>query len=321
MFFRVPRQFPLRPSSRSPGAAVAFDEDRFVLRTSDGRLWRCSLPAGLLTASPTEPNCASPSELARAIRDGLTRLGQGDRRPSDAVIALPDRAVHAGFTGSARSAAVRNLRSELIGGLVAAGAARSAGLDARFRFGNFSTGRWRERSTLGAVSGVSVVSQYEAVAEAAGLRSRWTDATSLAVLPEWLAASAGGADRRILLLLHRRHFVLAQATGQRLTGFRLKLRAELDPEPPLLAVRRLGEPKASRLSVLGEGARRLGAALDSAGFPVRDIRDGGGADGDVEDRSGISPVTRWALAALLRRAGMRAAPLVPDSGGTSREAA
>ena len=314
----MPRKFSIRPSARRPGVAVAFDEDRFVVRTSDGRLWRRSLPGGLLAPSPTEPNCASTAELARALRDGLTALGPGDGRPRDAVIALPDRAVHAGFAEGARAAAVRKLRSGLIGGLLTPGAGGSAGLDSRFRFGSFSTGGWREGATLGAVSSVSVVSQYEAAAEAAGLRSRWTDATSLAVLPEWLAAGSGG-DRRILLLLHRRHFVLARATGRRLTGFRLKLRAELDPEPPLLAVRRLGEPGGARLSALGEGARRFAAALESAGFPAPEIREAGVAAGAGDDRSGVSPVTRWALAALLRRAGMRAAPLASRAAG--REAA
>lgn len=276
----------LRPSARRHGVGIAFADDHLVLGTSDGRLARSPLPAGFLTPSPTEPNCASTAGLARTIRDGLAGLDLDPRRRRDGVIALPDRAVHVGFVASA--AALRRLRAELIGGIFPKGAATGPDL---VRFGSLTTGPWNRRSTLGAVSGASVVSQYEAAAEAAGVRPRWADATSLAVLPEWLAGATG---RRALLLLHRRHFALAEATDGALTGFRLKLRAECDPDPPLLALQRLDRPGELRLAVWGDGARALGGAV----HPPAEVHEGGE----------VSPLTAWALAALLRRAGLRAAP-------------
>ena len=160
---------------------------------------------------------------------------------------------------------------------------------------------------LGAVTGSPVVQQYEAAAEAAGLRVRWVDATSLAVLPEWLGESTGESECRLLLLLHRRHFVLATARGPRLTGFRMKLRAPLDPDPPALAVRRATESARHSVGVWGDGAAKVADAVRSAGLTLAETRDTG-KDGDA---TAVSPVTDRALAALLRRVGEKPAPLAP----------
>ena len=298
--------FSLRHRARRP-VGIAFSGDHLLVRASDGRWTRSRLPAGFVTASPTAPNLASSAEAARVVQAAVAALGPGGGRSRDTVIALPDRAAHAAFSERSGSGAARKLRAELVRGLAAGSGAGSPGLDARFRFGTLSSGRLKHRSTLGAVSGATVVQQYEMAAEAAGLRVRWVDGASLAVLPEWLAAAGGASGKRILLLLHPRHFVLAAASGRRLTGFRMKLRAVLDPEPPLLAVRRLGETGALRVAVWGDGADAAAEALRSAGLPADEVF----ATEAGEGRPAVSPVTDRALAALLRRIGARVTELAP----------
>ena len=296
-----------RPGTRRLALAIAFRSDHLVVRVSDGRWVRWRLPPEFLTASPTEPNLASSVEAARAVQAALGVLSSPGGRFGDAVIALPDRAAHAALSDTAGSRAVRKLRSALVRGLAASSGSDAPERDGRFRFGTMASGPRGRRSVLGAVTGAPVVQQYEAAAEAAGLRVRWVDATSLAVLPEWLGRAEGGADRRLLLLLHRRHFVLATALGGRLAGFRMKLRAALDPEPPVLAARSAAEAGKPPIAVWGDGAAAAAEALRSTGCRVRDIR-GTGEDGG---RSAVSPVTDQALAALLRRVGVRPAPLLP----------
>lgn len=287
--------------------ALAFRRDHLLVRTGDGRWVRWRLPSEFVTASPTEPNLASAVEAARAVQSALGVLAPRDSRFGDAVIALPDRAAHAALSGTAGSRASRKLRTELVRGLTASSGPDARDLDGRFRFGTLASGSPGRRSVLGAVTAAAVAQQYESAAEAAGLRVRWVDATSLAVLPEWLAGGRGNGDERLLLLLHRRHFVLAAAAGPRLTGFRMKLRAALDPEPAALAV--LGATRGARrpVQVWGDGAESVAEALRSAGHSPRDIRDAGSdAEGSL-----VSPVTDRALGALLRRVGVRAASLRP----------
>ena len=286
---------------------MTFRRNHLMIRTGDGRWVRWRLPADFVTPSPTEPNLASSVEAARAVQAALRALAAPNGGFRDAVIALPDRAAHAGLSEGAGSRAVRRLRSELVRGLATTSAPSPSELDGRFRFGTLASGAFGRRSVLGAVTGSPVAQQYEAAAEAAGLRVRWVDATSLAHLPEWLGRAAGKADRRLLLLLHRRHFVLATASGERLTGFRMKLRAALDPDPPALAVRRATEGGSHAVSILGDGAAAVADLVRSAGPPpveARDAKEGGGTPA-------VSPVTDGALAALLRRAGERPAPLHP----------
>ena len=278
-----------------------------MIRTSDGRWVRWRLPADFVAPSPTEPNLASSVEAARAVQAALRALAAPHGGFGVAVIALPDRAAHAGLAEGSGARAVRRLRSELVRGLATTSAPSSTELDGRFRFGTLASGSLGRRSVLGAVTGSPVARQYEAAAEAAGLRVRWVDATSLALLPEWLGRAAGKSDRRLLLLLHPRHFVLATASGQRLTGFRMKLRAALDPDPPALAVRRATESGRHAVSILGDGAAAVGDQVRSLGMAVGQARDA--VDGG--ETPGVSPVTDGALAALLRRAGERPAPLDP----------
>lgn len=284
-----------------------------MVRTSDGRWVRWRLPADFVAPSPTEPNLASSVEAARAIQAALRALASPNGGFRDAVIALPDRAAHAALSEGAGARAVRRLRSELVRGLATTSAPSSSELDGRFRFGTLASGSPGRRSVLGAVTGALVAQQYEAAAEAAGLRVRWVDATSLALLPEWLGRASGKSDRRLLLLLHRRHFVLATAAGERLTGFRMKLRAALDPDPPALAVRRAAENRRHAVSILGDGAAAVADPVRSMGLPLAEARDA------VEDAEtpGVSPVADAALAALLRRAGERPAPLNPIPVSTS----
>ncbi len=264
-----------------------------------------ALPGDFVTASPTEPNLASSAEAARAVQAALAALTAGGGRAEDAVIALPDRATHASLLKTAGSRSVRRLRAELIQGLAAGAGSGFPERDGRFRFGTLQTGPLRRRSALGAVSGTLVVRQYEAAAEAAGLRVRWVDAQSLSLLPEWLATADAAVGERMLLLLHQRHFVLVAAAGRRLSGFRMKLRARLDPDPPVLAARRLAEAGTPGIQVWGDGAIEVAEALRSAGHPPREVRE----TGEGEDRASVSPVTGRALAALLRRIGARPAPL------------
>ena len=284
---------------------MAFRRDHVLVRTSDGRWVTGRLPADLLTPSPTEPNLGSSVEAARAIRAALGTLASPGSRFADAVIALPDRAAHAALSEVAGSRAVRKLRSELVRGLTSSSGPELHKLDGRFRFGILTSGSLGRRSVLGAVTGSPVVQQYEAAVEAAGLRVRWVDATSLAVLPEWLARISSEAGRRLLLLLHRRHFVFAAASGRRLTGFRMKLRAALDPEPPALAVRRATQSGRHPVVVWGDGATVAADVLRSAGHTVAEVRD----TGEGPESSAVSPVTEGALAALLRRVGEKPSPL------------
>ena len=284
---------------------MAFRRDHVLVRTSDGRWVTWRLPADLLTPSPTEPNLGSSVEAARAVRSALGTLASPGSRFADVVIALPDRAAHAALSEVAGSRAVRKLRSELVRGLTASSGPELHRLDGRFRFGTLTSGSLGRRSVLGAVTGSPVVQQYEAAVEAAGLRVRWVDATSLAVLPEWLARFSSDAGRRLLLLLHRRHFVFAAASGRRLTGFRMKLRAALDPEPPALAVRRATQSGRHPVVVWGDGATVAADVLRSAGHTLAEVRDAG----EGPESSAVSPVTEGALAALLRRVGERPAPL------------
>lgn len=278
-----------------------------MIRTSDGRWVRWRLPADFVAPSPTEPNLASSVEAARAVQAALRALAAPNGGFRDAVIALPDRAAHAGLSEGSGSRAVRRLRSDLVRGLATTSAPSSGELDGRFRFGTLASGSLGRRSVLGAVTGSPVARQYEAAAEAAGLRVRWVDATSLALLPEWLGRAAGKSDRRLLLLLHRRHFVLVTATAVRLTGFRMKLRAALDPDPPALAIRRATESGRHAVSILGDGAAAVADLVRSMGLAPVEARD----TVDDGETPAVSPVTDGALAALLRRAGERPAPLHP----------
>lgn len=287
--------------------AIAFRRDHLLARSSDGRWIRWSLPADLLTPSPTEPNLSSSVEAARVVGAALRALAAPGGRFADAVIALPDRTAHAALSGAGGSRAVRRLRTELVRGLTTGSVSELQKLDGRFRFGTLASGSPGRRSVLGVLVGSPVVEQYEAATEAAGLRVRWVDAISLAVLPEWLALPPGGPDRRFLLLLHRRHFVLATASGRRLTGFRMKLRAALDPEPPALAVRQATEGGRHPVAVWGDGATATADLLRSEGQTLAETRD----PRESRERNGVSPVTDRALAALLRRVGERPAPLRP----------
>lgn len=287
--------------------ALTFRRDHLLVRAGDGRWVRWRLPSDFVTPSPTEPNLASSVEAARAVQTALRPLASPGIRFSDAVIALPDRAAHAALSEGAGSRAVRRLRTELVRGLATTSAPSSSELDGRFRFGTMASGSFGHRSLLGAVTGTPVAQQYEAAAEAAGLRVRWVDATSLAALPEWLGRGSGKSDRRLLLLLHRRHFVLAAASGPRLTGFRMKLRASLDPDPPALAIRQAVENGRHSVEILGDGAAAVADLVRPAGLTLVGTRD---ADQGAEP-SVISPVTEGALAALLRRVGERPAPLHP----------
>ncbi len=286
---------------------MTFRRDHLLIRAGDGRWVRWRLPADFVAPSPTEPNLASSVEAARAVQAALRALAAPDGAFRDAVIALPDRAAHAGFSESAGSRAVRRLRSELVRGLATTSAPSPSELDGRFRFGTLASGPLGRRSVLGAVTGSPVARQYEAAAEAAGLRVRWVDATSLALLPEWLGRAGGKSERRLLLLLHQRHFVLVTAAAERLTGFRMKLRAALDPDPPALAVRRASEDGRYAVSILGDGAAAVADLVRPMGLTLAEARDAQ-EDGGTP---AVSPVTDAALAALLRRAGERPAPLDP----------
>jgi len=287
--------------------AITFRRDHVLVRAGDGRWVRWRLPSDFVTPSPTEPNLASSVEAARAVQAALRPLGASGSSFSDAVIALPDRAAHAALSEGAGSRAARRLRTELVRGLATTWAPSPSELDGRFRFGTLASGSLGHRSLLGAVTGAPVVQQYEAAAEAAGLRVRWVDATSLAALPEWLGRGSGKSDRRLLLLLHRRHFVLAAASGPRLTGFRMKLRAALDPDPPALAIRRAAEHGRPSVEILGDGAVAVADLVRPLGLTLTGARDAQESAGSPA----MSPVTEGALAALLRRVGERPAPLHP----------
>lgn len=281
--------------------AVAFGRRRLVARTVSGRWIGVPFAAGFLSPSPTESNLSAPAETARLLQTARDALGTDGKPGGRAVFALPDRTVHVALETGAARGDLRRLRSGLVAGLTAGSGRADPGLERRFRFGAMPTGPRARRTVLGAVSAAAVVSQYEAAAEAAGLRAEWLDAVSLAPLPEWLA-SDGRSGPRVLLLLHRRHFVLAAADGMRLTGFRMRLRARLDPEPPVLAVRRLAADRGRRAAVWGDGAEAVSTALGRDGIEVEAPRVRRAA-------SAVSPVVDAALAALLRRVGARPAPL------------
>lgn len=271
-----------------------------------------------MTPSPTEPNLASAAEAARAVVTAFSALAAGGPRFGRAVLLIPDRAVHAGLGSSGGSGRLSRLRTELIAALTAGTAADSAALDGRFRFGSLPGGPRRQRFVLGAVSAAAVVQQYESAVEAAGATVVWVDAVSLAVLPGWLAGSSR-SEPRALLLLHRRHFALAAADGARIIGFRLRLRAALDPEPPVLAARRLARSGTTRsFAVRGDGAALVAEGLRTAGLPVSEVQP---SPSSAAGRAALSPVLDGALSELLARAGGRPAPLarapVPLPGGSA----
>lgn len=304
---------PLR-AGRREAVGVLFGAERLFLRSSDGSWLRSRLPENLSRVSASEPNFPSPADAARELEAALGRLAGGGAmaRFREAVVAIPDRAVAVGVAESSGPRGRRRLRASLAAAL-SAGAEAGAPLSARMRFGSLRSGPWRRPSLLGAAVADPVVAQYESVVEAAGLVVRWIDTPSLALLPEWLAAGPKTAPR-VLVALHRRHFAVAAASGRRLTAFRLKLRAALDPEPPALAVRRLAAAAASgerpAISVCGEGAEEMAALLRGADLAPATVREtvpeAGGGD---SSEPGVSPVWADALGALLRRLGRRPAPL------------
>ncbi len=308
---------------------VLFGADRLFLRASDGSWLTASLPENLSRVSPSEPNFPSPAEAARVLGRALTRLAGGgsgngaEGRPKagrfreapfrEAVVAIPDRAVAVGLADSSGPRRRRRLRASLAATLSAGADARASAPSARMRFGSLRSGSLRRSSLLGAAVAGPVVSQYESVVEAAGLAVRWVDTPTLALLPEWLAAGPG-SGARALLALHRRHFALAAASGRRLTAFRLKLRAALDPEPPALAARRLAAAAVSggrpTISVCGEGAEEAAALLRAADLPPESVR--AASENSSSEARPLSPVWADALGALLRRLGGRPAPLAAE---------
>lgn len=313
-------------SKRRRTVGIGFGAERLFLRAGDGRWVETRLPENLLRASSSEPNLSSTADAARALGSALERLSEpeGENRGgpfTEAVLAIPDRAVAVALAESAGAGGRRRLMLDLAAGLAVGSAHGSRPAPGRVRFGTIPSGSFRRRSLLGACASAAVVSQYEAVAAAVGLEVRWVDTPTLAILPEWLAAGRG-AEERILAALHRRHFAVAAAAGNRLTAFRLKLRAALDPEPPAAAVRRLsGNAAAEAVSVRGEGAAEVRALLGLPGGPPAGEAAPGGAGrppdaaaGESPDRAApgsASPLREDALAALLRRVGVRVAALAP----------
>ena len=321
---------PLR-AGRREAVGVLFGAERLFLRSSDGSWLRARLPENLSRVSSSEPNFPSPADAARELEAALGRLaGAGAAgRFREAVVAIPDRAVAVGVAASSGPRGRRRLRASLAAAL-SAGAEAGAPIAARMRFGSLRSGPLRRPSLLGAAAADPVVSQYESVVEAAGLVVRWVDTPSLALLPEWLGAGRK-TGLRVLVALHRRHFAVAAASGRRLTAFRLKLRAALDPEPPALAVRRLAAAAASgetpTIAVCGEGAGEMSALLRAADLAPETVRESvpetvpetvpDAAGGDSSGAAGVSPVWADALGALLRRLGRRPAPLAARPAGAS----
>lgn len=318
---------PLR-AGRREAVGVLFGAERLFLRSSDGSWLRARLPENLSRVSSSEPNFPSPADAARELEAALGRLAGSAARFREAVVAIPDRAVAVGVAESSGPRGRRRLRASLAAAL-SAGAEAGAPIAARMRFGSLRSGPLRRPSLLGAAAADPVVSQYESVVEAAGLVVRWVDTPSLALLPEWLGAGRK-TGLRVLVALHRRHFAVAAASGRRLTAFRLKLRAALDPEPPALAVRRLAAAAASgerpTIAVCGEGAGEMSALLRAADLAPETVRESvpetvaetvpDAAGGDASE-AGVSPVWADALGALLRRLGRRPAPLAARPAGAS----
>ncbi len=305
-------------SKRRRTVGIAFGAERLFLRSGDGRWVERRLPENLLRASSSEPNLSSTADAARALGSALERLSEPDGEYpggpfTEAVLAIPDRAVAVAFAETPGAGGRRRLLLDLAAGLAAGSDPGSRPAPGRVRFGAIPSGPLRRRSLLGACASAAVVSQYESVAAAVGLEVRWVDTPTLAILPEWLAAGRG-AGERILAALHRRHFAVAAAAGNRLTAFRLKLRAALDPEPPAAAVRKLtGSAGAEAVSVRGEGAAEVRALLGlPGGSPAGEAEPDTRArpPGAGESVSGPAPPIREdALAALLRRVGVRPSAL------------
>lgn len=301
-------------SKRRRTVGIAFGAERLFLRSGDGRWVERRLPENLLRASSSEPNLSSTADAARALGSALERLSEPDGEYpggpfTEAVLAIPDRAVAVAFAETPGAGGRRRLLLDLAAGSDPG----SRPAPGRVRFGAIPSGPLRRRSLLGACASAAVVSQYESVAAAVGLEVRWVDTPTLAILPEWLAAGRG-AGERILAALHRRHFAVAAAAGNRLTAFRLKLRAALDPEPPAAAVRKLsGSAGAEAVSVRGEGAAEVRALLGlPGGSPAGEAEPDTGArpPGAGESVCGPAPPIREdALAALLRRVGVRPSAL------------
>lgn len=309
-------------SKRRRTVGIGFGAERLFLRSGDGRWVETRLPENLLRASSSEPNLSSTADAARALGSALERLSEPEGENPDgpfteAVLAVPDRAVAVALAESAGAGGRRRLMQDLAAGLASGSGLGARPAPGRVRFGAILSGSFRRRSLLGACASAAVISQYESVAAAVGLEVRWVDTPTLAILPEWLAAGRG-AGQRVLAALHRRHFAVAAAAGDRLTAFRLKLRAALDPEPAAAAVRRLSEnARAEAVSVRGEGAAEVLALLGlPGGSPAAEAepdtrpRPPGAAAGESVPGPAPPPVWEDALAALLRRVGARPSALM-----------
>ncbi len=273
------------PLRRRRTVGLAFAPEALFACAGDGAWTLSPLPEGFLDPSPETANLGSTADAARIVETTLGALPSASF--THAVIAIPDRSVH-----MARVEGPRSLRSGKLGGALLRelipDLAPGARNDSRYRFDWMATDAGGRRSLLGAAVRAAVARQYERVAEAVGLGVRWMDAESLAVAPEWLGASG---EPRTLILLQRRHFVILQARGAHLDGFRFKLRAAGDAAAVARALGRSAPSPA--IHIRGEGASQAARALEDAGWRVAESQDPEPGD--------PPPIARLALTALLRR--------------------
>ncbi len=275
---------------------LAFAPEWLFACVGDGRWTLSPLPEGFLDPSPETANLASTADAARIVETALATLAPGPASFRNAVIALPDRSVHMARVEGPRSFRSGKLGGDLLRELIP-DAAPGGRADSRYRVDWMATGDGGRRSLLGAAVRTTVVRQYERVAEAVGLDVRWVDAESLAVAPEWLGAGGG---KRTLVLLQRRHFVVLHARDGHVAGFRFKLRSAGDPRAVALVVGQ-SAPPSSAIHIRGEGASEVAGFLDDAGHRVVESR--------APTPGGPPTLAHLALAALLRRAGVRPAAL------------
>ncbi|MFQ5790206.1 MAG: hypothetical protein ACE5JI_06970 [Acidobacteriota bacterium] len=272
---------------------IAFGEGFLLALRRDGTAWkehppqlaRRELPAGLLVASPVEPNLRPMSRAAQLVGEALESLGcRGGR----VALVLPDLAIRAFVLRAEAVASPDALLSELATRLP-------------YRPDDARVDVWQgpSRRTLAAAVRRAVLEQYEQVLEAVGCRATWVDAASLVLVPGWArqarAAEAAKEARglQVHVQLYPGHYVLTVFQQGALADLRVKLRGSGEVKRVTDDLLRLpshydGTMEYDEITIQGDGARSVGETLPAGGFPPENVRLG--EDGEESHLRNVTTV-------------------------------
>jgi hypothetical protein len=235
---------------------VAFS-DRFLLalrQGGDSTALTKELPAGAVEPSPVTPNIDSVRDVAKWTTELLEALGS--RRANETVaLVLPDLAVTTALFHAPAPSSHRQLREAFRERLPYPDA------DVRCDFWNGGRGE-----ILAAGVRKAVIGQYESVIEAAGCRTGWVDAASLARLPDWSReVTADDPAPVVWVQLYGSHYSLTAFRSGELFDVRVKLRSPGDIDDvsgELLRLPKLYESRLKSLKLSGRDARECAERLD-----------------------------------------------------------